>query len=87
MGVTIGTLNAGNMAVTLGGGGSSGHADTWVKYYGDTEWTPVSIEGSLECSYDDNTGDYIPTTQIPNVSGVVALEIGTDVTRIGEWAF
>ena len=25
----------------------TGHADTWVKYDGDTEWTPVSIEGTI----------------------------------------
>ena len=82
MAINIGTLITGSMAIgSSGGGGSSGHADTWVKYTGDTEWTPVSIEGRLAGSWDDSMG-YISTNQIPNVENVVELEIGTDVTDI-----
>ena len=36
----------------------AGHADTWVKWDGDTEWTPVNIEGSI---YGD-AHDMHPTT-------------------------
>ena len=45
--VTIGTLNGGNITITTGGSAHAGHADTWVKYTGDTEWTPVSIQGDI----------------------------------------
>ena len=45
--VTIGTLNGGNITITTGGSAPAGHADTWVKYTGDTEWTPVSIKGEI----------------------------------------
>ena len=65
----------------------AGHAETWYKYAGDTEWKTVSIKGSIEGSLDDDTSDYIPTTQIPDVILVAELEIGTDVTSIGKWAF
>lgn len=88
MAINIGTLITGSMAIgSSGGGGSSGHADTWVKYTGDTEWTPVSIQGSIEGSYDDDILTGIVTTQIPNVNNVVELEIGTNVTSIGNYAF
>jgi hypothetical protein len=76
-------LNGGNITITTGGSTPAGHADTWVKWDGDTEWTPVSIEGSI---YGDST-DSLPTTQILNIENVVALEIGTDVTSIDELAF
>lgn len=47
--VTIGTLNGGNIAVTLGSGGSTpaGHEETWYKYSGDTEWRTVMIGGTI----------------------------------------
>ena len=47
MGVTIGTLNAGNMTITTGGSAPSTHEETWYKYSGDTEWRTVNIEGEL----------------------------------------
>ena len=59
------------------------HADTWYKYPGDTDWRTVSISGSINSSEDVG----IPTTQIPDVGRVAALEIGTDVTSIGSFAF
>lgn len=66
----------------LGSGSApAGHADTWYKYSGDTEWRTVSISGTI--SGDEG----IPTSQIPNVADIVALEIGTDVTSIGDGAF
>lgn len=58
------------------------HAKTWYKYAGDTKWRKVSITGEIS-----GTGIYSPTTQIPNVSDVVELEIGSDVTSIGGYAF
>lgn len=51
------------------------HADTWYKYNGDTEWRTVSITGKINSS------------SIPNVTNIVALEIGSDVTSIGDSAF
>ena len=61
--------------------GPAGHADTWYKYANDSDWRTVSISGTI------SGGDGTPTTQIPNVENVVALEIGTDVTSIGSGAF
>lgn len=58
-----------------------GHADTWYKYASDTEWRTVSISGSIAGT------DGGPTTQIPDITGVVALEIGINVTSIGDYAF
>ncbi len=87
--MTIGRLHIGNCFFQIGtsgsgsGGGSNGHAETWVKYIGDTTWTPVSIQGSI---YGDDH-DWYPTEQIHNVHNVVELEIGTDVTEIGYAAF
>ena len=78
MAIYINTLNGGN--IIIGAGGSSGHADTWYKYANDTEWRTVSISGSI-------MSEGGPTTQIPNVTDVVALEIGTNVTSIGAEAF
>ena len=63
------------------------HADTWYKYAGDTEWRTVSISGGINGSYDEESDYDVPTTQIPNIWNVVALEIGTDVTSIGDLAF
>ena len=81
--VSINTLNGGNITITTGSSAPAGHADTWVKYDGETEWTPVSIKGSIygDEDYEDST------TQIPNMRNVVELEIGTDVTSIGNYAF
>ena len=59
------------------------HADTWYKYAGDTEWRTVSISGSIDGDVSEET----PTIQIPNVLDIVALEIGTTVTIIGDCAF
>ena len=67
--------------------GPAGHADTWYKYAGDTEWRTVSISGAISGSYDEEKDEDIPTSQIPDVKNVVALEIGSDVTSIGESAF
>ena len=62
--------------------GPAGHAETWYKYEGDTEWRTVSITGTIS----GETGGP-PTSQIPNATDIVALEIGTNVTSIGDWAF
>ena len=43
----------------------------------------MDIQGSL---YGDD-GMYEPTTQIPDITNVVAVEIGTDVTFIESFAF
>ena len=59
------------------------HADTWYKYEGDTEWRTISISGTL----NGNANEETPTTQIPDVTNIVALEIGTDVTSIQDYAF
>ena len=63
------------------------HADTWYKYADDTEWRTVSISGTISGSYDEDVEEFIPTTQIPNAENVVSLEIGTNVTSIGNFAF
>ena len=65
--------------------GPAGHADTWYKYAGDTEWRTVSISG--EIYGEDDYGAYIATSQIPNINNVVAIDIGTDVSSIGYCAF
>ena len=83
MAVYINILNGGDITVGSSGGGSSGHADTWYKYANDSDWRTVSITGAIEGDPDEET----PTTQIPDVGNVVALEIGTDVTSIGWHAF
>lgn len=67
--------------------GPATHADTWYKYAGDTEWRTVSINGAIEGGFDEDSGMQIATTQIPDIYNVVALEIGTDVTSIGGYAF
>ena len=82
--VTINTLNGGNIVITTGGSAPAGHADTWVKWDGDTEWTPVSIEGE-EIAFTDGMPD--PTGQVENPFDIVAIEIGTDVTSIGAYGF
>lgn len=87
MAIHINKLDGGNITITTGGSTPAGHEETWYKYAGDTEWRTVSIQGSIIGSYDENTGENIPTTQIPNVTNVVELEIGTDVTSIGDSAF
>lgn len=61
----------------------TGHADTWYKYAGDTEWRTVSISGEIAGSWMDAAA----TTQIPNVSDVVAIELGTDINTIGDLTF
>ncbi len=85
MAIHITRLNGGD--ITVGSSGSSGHADTWYKYAGDTEWRTVSISGTIAGGYNEDIGAEIATTQIPNVPNAVALEIGTDVTSIGVDAF
>lgn len=85
--ININKLVGGDITITTGSSAPAGHADTWVKYIGDTEWTPVSIQGSIAGYYDEEEDDYIPTTQIPNVRNVVEVEIGTEVTNIGNHAF
>jgi len=75
MAIYINTLNGGDITITTGGSAPAYHADTWYKYDGDTEWRTVSITGEI---YD---------IFIPNVLNIVALEIGSDVTSIGERAF
>ena len=55
--------------------GGDSHADTWYKYAGDTEWRTASITGEINSS------------SIPNVANIIALEIGSDVTSIGNQAF
>ena len=90
MAIYINTLNGGSITIGPSSGGTpepTPHADTWYKYAGDTEWRTVSINGTIEGEFDTETMQNVPTTQIPNVTDVVTLEIGTDVTRIGGWAF
>lgn len=53
MAIHITRLNGGDITVGSSGGGSSGHADTWYKYAGDTEWRTVSISGAIEGIFDD----------------------------------
>ena len=55
MAIHITNLNGGNITIgsSGGGGGSTGHADTWYKYQGDTEWRTVSITGAIS---DDDGG-------------------------------
>lgn len=64
----------------------AGHADTWYKYTNDTEWRTINISGVIDGIPPGSSQPY-PTTQIPNVSNVVSLEIGTNVTNIGDFAF
>ncbi len=79
----------GNKRVLLFKPGSSapaGHADTWYKYSGDSDWRTVSITGAINGN-PPVEGPPTPTSQIPDIANVVALEIGIDVTNIGEFAF
>ena len=71
--IYIDTLIGGD--IVIGSSATSYHADTWYKYDGDTEWRTVSITGEISNS------------SIPDVSNVVELELGSDVTSIGEEAF
>lgn len=64
----------------------AGHADTWYKYEGDTEWRTVSIKGIIYGEYLDDQGE-TPTQQIPNIMNVKELDIGTDVTYIDQMSF
>jgi hypothetical protein len=76
MAIYINTLNGGN--ITVGSGGSPApatHADTWYKYAGDTEWRTVSISGTFEAGSFENESD------------IDAVELGTNVTSIGDRAF
>ena len=57
------------------------HANTLYKYANDTEWRTVSITGAISGKITR------PTSQIPNVTNIVALEIGSEVTSIGDFAF
>jgi len=83
--VYIGTLIGGN--ITIGSSSPTGHADTWYKYAGDTEWRTVMLGGTIQLfDYGDQTG------QIENAGDIVAIEIGTGtqanpVTRIADTAF
>ena len=100
--VTIGTLNGGNITVTLGGGGSSGHSETRVKYTEASGITPreqtFNIEGELADSSIDNISDVEEVdigntvTSISNeaffeCSGLTNVMIGNGVTSIGDEAF
>ena len=80
MAIHITRLNGGNIVIGTDGG-SSGHPDTWYKYANDTEWRAVSISGAII------GGDSSLTTQIPDAANVVELEVGTNVTSIGDGAF
>ena len=77
----------GNITIGSGGTAPAGHADTWYKYAGDTEWRTVMLGGTIQLfDYGDQTG------QIENAGDIVAIEIGTGtqanpVTRIGDTAF
>ena len=88
MAVYINRLNGGSITIgSSGGSAPATHADTWYKYAGDTEWRTVSISRWIDGNMDDDMGIPMPTTQIPNVTNVVTIEIGTDVTSIGRNAF
>lgn len=68
--------------------GSAGHAETWYKYAGDTEWRTVMLGGTI--AIVDEMKE--PTGQIDNPYDIVAIEIGTGtqanpVTSIGDFAF
>ena len=78
--LTVNKLVGGSIVVGSSGG-SSEHADTWYKYANDTDWRTVSIQGALV------SNDEMPTSQIPDVMDAVAVDLGTDVTSIGSYAF
>ena len=66
----------------------AGHAETWYKYAGDTEWRTVMLGGTIALVDDmeETTG------QIENPYDIVAIEIGTGtqanpVTSVGDYAF
>lgn len=80
------------MSVTLGGGGgSSGHVDTWVKFSENDTWHEYEIKGAFDFT------ELISVDLMPEGSGIsgppvwnhapYAVEIGTDVTSIGGWVF
>ena len=83
MAVTINILNAGNMTLGSSGSTPATYEETWYKYDGDTEWRHVNIEGTIVLV--DEMG--MPDGYIENPNDIVAIEIGTDVTSIGAWAF
>ena len=85
MAIHISTLNGGDITVGTSGGSPTPveHADTWYKYLGDTEWRTISINEEICGDIDEAT----PTTQIPGITNVVSLEIGTDITHITDAAF
>ena len=91
MAININTLITGSMALGSSGSGSSGHAETWVKFSENDTWHEYDIKGALDISaliaaglMPEGSGEMGPpewTTQ------PYAVEIGTDVTSIGDWAF
>ena len=88
--VTIGTLNGGNITVTLGGEGSTPATRTATRvWYGDDEnvYTDYEISGSIYSPGIDEDDNILPTEQIPNVTSAKKIEIGTSVTNIGHGAF
>ena len=67
MAIHITRLNGGDITVGSSGGGSSGHADTWYKYAGDTEWRTVSISGAIEGIFDDIFERYTTKAELMDV--------------------
>jgi hypothetical protein len=71
--------------LTLGGSGSSSHPETRVKYTqasGLANW-----EGDISGSLSGTSKSPYKTSQIPNIQYAEEIEIGSDVTSIGDYTF
>ena len=62
------------------------HQATLYKYANDTEWRTKNINGTIALMTLGDEGQE-PTGQIDNPEEIVAIEIGTNVISIGNWAF
>lgn len=89
MAININTLRTNSMAI--GSSGPSGHADTWIKFSENDTWHEYEIKGAFDFTALISVGlmpegSGISASPVWNYSPY-AVEIGTDVTSIGEYVF
>ena len=88
--LNVTNLVGGNIVITTSssGGGEepSYHAETLYKYDTNSNWLSESIVGDISGN-PPMGGPPEGTYQIPNVEETVEIELGADVTSIGDYTF
>ena len=89
--LNVTNLVGGNIVITTSSGGGGGsessyHAETRYKYNNNSDWLSESIVGDISGN-PPMGGPPEGTYQIPNVQDTVEIELGSDVTSIGDYTF